>query len=60
MANNNMPAWLEQIPPVTRNLLIINVLIWIIEAVTGSFGERLESILGLHFWGSEKFNPIQI
>lgn len=55
-----MPAWLEQIPPVTRNLLIINILIWIVEAITGSFGARLESILGLHFWGSEKFNPVQI
>lgn len=55
-----MPAWLESIPPVTRNLIIINVLIWLVEVVTGSFGDKLENILGLHFWASEKFNPAQL
>lgn len=55
-----MPRWLEQIPPVTRNLLIINVLIWVVEAVTGRFGATLEMKLGLHFWGADKFNPVQI
>lgn len=55
-----MPGWLDQIPPVTRNLLIINVLIWLVEALGGSFGMRLEDMLGLHFWGSDKFNPAQL
>lgn len=52
--------WLERIPPVTRNLLIINVLIWLVEVLTRSFGASLENLLGLHFWGSERFNPVQI
>ncbi len=60
MANPRMPEWLERIPPVTRNLLIINVLIWLVEILTGRFGATLENILALHFWGSEKFNPVQI
>lgn len=51
---------MRQIPPVTRNLLIINLLIWVVEAVTGRFGDTLVDLLGLHFWGSEKFNPAQL
>ncbi|MBD5295245.1 MAG: rhomboid family intramembrane serine protease [Bacteroides sp.] len=60
MSNTRMPAWLEQIPPVTRNLLIINVLIWLVEFCSGRFGETLINTLGLHFWGADKFNPVQI
>ena len=60
MSSQRLPAWLERIPPVTRNLLIINILIWLIEFVSGSFGVRLMDILGLHFWGSDKFNPVQL
>ncbi|MDE6811735.1 MAG: rhomboid family intramembrane serine protease [Muribaculaceae bacterium] len=55
-----LPSWLQRIPSVTRNLIIINVLIWIVEFVTGSFGDTLENVLGLHFWGSERFNPAQL
>lgn len=60
MTTSRMPGWLAQIPPVTRNLLIINVLIWVVEALGGAFGNSLENLLGLHFWGSSKFNPIQL
>ncbi|MDE5843484.1 MAG: rhomboid family intramembrane serine protease [Muribaculaceae bacterium] len=55
-----LPVWLGRIPPVTRNLIIINVLIWLVEFLTGSFGDTLENILGLHFWGAERFNPVQL
>lgn len=61
------PRFLENIPPVTRNLLIINVLIWVLMAVCANGGssmrqfcDTLLSLLGLHFWGSDKFNPIQL
>lgn len=56
-------GWFESIPPVTRNLIIINLLIWIIEAVSGSFGRSLIDLLGLHFfWGFTgcDFNPMQL
>lgn len=55
--------WFESIPPVTRNLIIINLLIWIVEAISGSFGTRLIDLLGLHFfWGFSgcDFNPVQL
>lgn len=55
--------WFQSIPPVTRNLIIINLLIWIVEAISDSFGTRLVDILGLHFfWGFSgcDFNPVQL
>lgn len=67
MNRNTTPRFLSSIPPVTRNLLIINILIWLVEAISAyggrslqMFSERLVSMLGLHFWGSDLFNPIQI
>lgn len=49
------------IPPVTKNLIIINVLIWLVEIfVPGSFEETLINRLGLHFAGGSLFNPIQV
>lgn len=47
-------------PPVTKNLIIINMLIWLVEALFPAFGENgLIGRLGLHFAGSELFNPVQ-
>lgn len=60
MSNIRLPWWLGSIPPVTRNLIIINVLIWVIEFVTGRFGLTLVNVLGLHFWASDNFNPVQL
>jgi membrane associated rhomboid family serine protease len=56
-------SWWQRIPPVTRNLIIINLLIWIIEAASSSFGRHLVDLLGLHFawgWTDSDFNPIQL
>lgn len=56
-------GWFRAIPPVTRNLILINLLIWIVEAVSGSFGLKLLDLLGLHFlWGFSgcDFNPAQL
>lgn len=57
----------SSIPPVTRNLIIINVLIWVVieicSASSGSlasFGHKLPNLLGLHFFESSAFNPMQI
>lgn len=46
------------IPPVTKNIIIINVLIWLVEFIARGFGTRLVDLLGLHFVGAG-FNPIQ-
>lgn len=55
-----MPYWLRQIPVVTRNLLIINVLIWVVCIVIPGFGNWITDHLGLHFWMADSFNPVQI
>lgn len=47
-------------PPVTKNLIIINVLMWLVYAFVPNFGDTLISTLGLHFFEAEDFNPIQI
>ncbi|MDE7438319.1 MAG: rhomboid family intramembrane serine protease [Muribaculaceae bacterium] len=48
-------------PPVTKNLIIINVLIWLVEYLFPGFANN--AILkygGLHFWGADNFNPLQL
>ena len=50
MQGRNTPSWLRAIPPVTRNLLIINILIWLVELIPG-FQSVLLRRLALHFWG---------
>lgn len=59
MFNNAGSRW-ASIPPVTKNLLIINFAIWIIEFIFPSFAPRIIDVLGLHFVYSDKFNPIQV
>ena len=50
------------LPPVVKNLLIINVLLFIATNVLQSppFNINLTNILGLHYWGSDLFRPWQI
>lgn len=55
--------WFTRIPPVTRNLILINLLIWIVEAISGRFGSVMLDYLALHFfWGFSgcDFNPFQL
>lgn len=47
-------------PPVTRNLVLINALIWLVEFLFQSFGQTLINVLGLHYIASDRFNPAQI
>ena len=50
------------LPPVVKNLLIINVLLFIATRVliAPPFNIDLTNILGLHYWGSDLFKPWQI
>ncbi|MDE7180589.1 MAG: rhomboid family intramembrane serine protease [Muribaculaceae bacterium] len=50
----------RSIPPVTKNLIIINVAIWLVEVLIPNFGNVLVERLGLRFWGSGAFNPVQL
>lgn len=48
------------LPAITRNLIIINIMIWLVEALFPSFCEwGLYRHCGLHYWGSADFNPAQ-
>jgi len=51
---------LANIPTVLKNLLIINILMFIISLILeGGFGVDLNKILGLHYFKSEYFRPYQ-
>lgn len=57
---------LKQIPPVTRNLLFINIIIFMVQQVlnqgayTGLGGDVLSNAFGLHFYLANDFRPWQL
>lgn len=57
--NQNNTGFASSIPPVTLNLLIINVLLWVITAL---FASRIDltNLLGLHYVTSDLFMPHQL
>lgn len=50
----------KNIPVVTKNLLIINILMWLAQITLPKAGVNLTELLGLHFWSASDFNPIQL
>ena len=48
------------LPPVTKNLIIVNFLLWLVPLFVPSFGDTLNNVLGLHYFMSDKFNPAQL
>lgn len=53
-------GFFQSIPPVTLNLIIINVLCLLASMVFAGRGIDLNYLLGLHYWGAPKFNVIQL
>ncbi|MBO5965279.1 MAG: rhomboid family intramembrane serine protease, partial [Bacteroidaceae bacterium] len=51
---------MNSIPPVTKNLLIINLLFFLGIFVAEKYGINLRSELGLHFFMAEDFSPYQL
>ena len=50
-----------QMPPVTKNLIIINLIVWLAMFVLPSrLGAGLETFGGLHYFRAADFNPIQL
>lgn len=47
-------------PTVTKNLIIINVLLFLAQFVAQSYGINLSDYLGLHFFLADNFNPAQL
>lgn len=52
---------ISSIPTVTKNIIIINALIWLVEVIWPVFGlNGIVRHLGLHYVGASHFNPAQI
>jgi len=55
------PTGFRILPPVVKNLLIINGLFFLATIATGTkFGFDLTDMLGLHYFAADKFRPYQI
>lgn len=50
---------MNQMPPVTKNLLIINILFFLAAFVLPRHGIDLDGLLGLHFFLADGFRPFQ-
>mgnify|MGYP001182007317 FL=1 len=50
----------SETPPVVKNLILINIVMFIATWAMRNFGIELNQILGLHFIKSEQFRPYQI
>ena len=50
----------QNLPPVTKNLLLINILVYFVSLVLSSRGVDMIHILGSHYFGSVFFEPYQI
>ncbi|MDE5709889.1 MAG: rhomboid family intramembrane serine protease, partial [Bacteroides sp.] len=51
---------MNNIPTVTKNLLIINALMFLGTVVAQSYGIELERYLGLHFFLAKDINAAQL
>jgi len=60
MFKQSASNWFGSIPPVTKNIIIINLLLWLIEMIRPDFGQIIVNTLGLHFWEAGNFNPAQV
>ena len=59
-AEQYRPSGFKLLPDVVKNLLIINGLFFFATIVPEQRGVNLIDILGLHYFGSEKFHPYQL
>lgn len=50
---------IKSMPPVTKNLIIINFLVWLAMALFPVIELKADAFLGLHFYESPLFNPAQ-
>ncbi len=60
MAQQYSPTGFSILPPVVKNLLVINVLCYLGMMAAKRFGIDLNDILGLHFFEASKFKAYQL
>mgnify|MGYP002556910979 CR=1 FL=1 len=53
-------SFFSRMSPVTKNLVIINVLVWLFMAVVPSSKVSIDSFLALHYFTSPGFNIVQL
>lgn len=58
--DQNGGSFLDRIPVVTKNLIIINLLFWLAALSLPKAGIDLTGLLGLHFPGAADFYPFQL
>lgn len=51
---------MQQIPPITKNLLIINILCYLATVVVTTTGTDLNMAFGLHYWQAANFSLYQM
>lgn len=57
---NNHNSLFGSLPPITKNLIIINALFWLAAiSLPRLVSIHLENYLGLHYWQADGFNPVQ-
>ncbi|MDR1951236.1 MAG: rhomboid family intramembrane serine protease [Bacteroidales bacterium] len=59
MSENYSPQSFRYLPPVVKNLLIINIIVYLADMTLGGFGIDLTRHLGLHYVMAERFFPTQ-
>jgi len=55
-----MKTFLKEIPIITKHLISIVIIIYVINIISGLFGVQLNDYLGLYHYTNEKFNLFQI
>ena len=60
MSQQYSPTGFRVLPPVVKNLLIINVLMYLATITMSRFGIELNDILGLHFFKASDFRAYQL
>ncbi len=59
--NQYRSSFLDRIPPVTKNLIIINILFWLASvSLAQTKGIHLNDWLGLYYWEGSRFHPFQL
>ena len=53
-------GFMANVPVVTKNLIIVNALLWLATVVLRRTGIDLNDVLGLHYIGSSQFFPTQL
>lgn len=56
----NASSIINRIPPVTKNLLAINILIWAVMALFHGVGRAVDARLALYYFESPAFMPFQL